>query len=139
MGLVYKASKGIPRRINSLCDRLMLAGFLSARHAIGAEDVNEVVNELALEGTMGSMPAGLNGVKSAETSLDLDVTNLSLDAGAADAISQHLGTLVDSQHGDRLQRLERGMLRLEQTNLETLEILKKLVNSVRKPTDGDAP
>ena len=27
IGLIYKASKGIPRRINSLCDRLLLAGF----------------------------------------------------------------------------------------------------------------
>jgi general secretion pathway protein A len=138
IGLIYKASKGIPRRINSLCDRLLLAGFLAARSAIGAEDVNEVVNELALEGTMGSTPSARSDVNSAPMSLDLDVTRLTLDAGAADAISQHLGTLVDSQQGDRLQRLERGLLRLEQTNLETLELLKKLVNAVRKPPEGGA-
>ena len=138
IGLIYKASKGIPRRINSLCDRLMLAGFLSARHAIGAEDVNEVVNELTLEGTMGTPPVARNGTHSAPASLDLDVSRLSLDAADADAISQHLGTLIDSQQGDRLQRLERGMQRLEQTNLETLDMLKKLVNAVRKPPDGGA-
>jgi putative secretion ATPase (PEP-CTERM system associated) len=135
--LIYKASKGIPRRINSLCDRLLLSGFLSARTAIGVEDVNEVVNELALEGTMGSPPSARNEATNQPTSLDVDVSRLSLDAGAADAISQHLGTLVDSQQGDRLQRLERGLLRLEQTNLQTLEMLKKLVNAVRKSPEGD--
>ncbi len=137
--LIYKASKGIPRRINSLCDRLMLAGYLASRPAIGADDVTEVVNELAHEGTMGGTPSTRGEFTSGPMPLDVDVSRISLDAGAADAFSQHLGSLTGTQTGDRLQRLERSLLRLEQTNLDTLELLKKLVAAVRKPPEGKAP
>ena len=138
VGLIFKASKGIPRRINSLCDRLLLAGFLSAKPAIGADDVNEVVNELALEGTMGAAPGTHGEHTSGPMPLDLDMSRLSLDPSSADTISQHLGSLASLQQGDRLQRLERSLLRLEHINLDTLETLKKLVNAVRKPPEGGA-
>ena len=137
IGLIFKASKGIPRRINSLCDRLLLSGFLSAKPALGAEDVNEVVNELANEGTMGT-PSTRGALAQSPMTLDVDISRLSLDAGAADAISQHLGSLAEGQQGDRLQRLERSLLRVEQINLETLEALRKLVSAVRKPPEGGA-
>ena len=137
IGLIFKASKGIPRRINSLCDRLLLAGFLAAKPAIVAGDVNEVVNELAREGTMG-MPSTRGEFDSGPMPLDVDVSRLSLDAGSAHAISQHLGSLANLQQGDRLQRLERSLLRLEHINLDILETLKKLVNAVRKPPEGGA-
>jgi hypothetical protein len=68
----------------------------------------------------------------------MDMSRLSLDPKSADAISQHLGGLAELQQGDRLQRLERGLLRLESINLETLETLRKLVNAVRKPPPGEA-
>ena len=137
VGLIFKASKGIPRRINSLCDRLLLSGFLSAKAAIGADDVNEVVNELAHEGTMGT-PSTRGDLSSGPMPLDVDVSRMSLDASTADAISQHLGSLAELQQGDRLQRLERSLLRLEQINIDTLETLKKLVNAVRKPPEGES-
>ena len=137
IGLIFKASKGIPRRINSLCDRLLLSGFLSAKTALGADDVNEVVSELASEGTMGT-PSTRGELAPSSMALDVDVTRLSLDAGAADAISQHLDNLAGTQQGDRIQRLERSLMRVEQINLETLDALKKLVNAVRKPPGGDA-
>ncbi len=139
IGLIFKASKGIPRRINSLCDRLMLAGYLASRPAIGADDVTEVVNELAHEGTMGGTPSTRGELTSGRMPLDVDVSRLSLEAGTADAFSQHLGSLTGTQTGDRLQRLERSLLRLEQTHLDTLELLKKLVAAVRKPPEGKAP
>ena len=138
LGLIFKASKGIPRRINSLCDRLLLAGYLAARPAIGADDVTEVVNELAHEGTMGGTPSTRGAFNSGPMPLDVDVSRLSLDASTADAISQHLGSLAGQQQGDRLLRLERSMLRLEQSNLDTLETLKKLVAAARKPPEGNA-
>ena len=137
IGLIFKASKGIPRRINSLCDRLLLSGFLSAKTALGADDVNEVVSELASEGTMGT-PSTRGELAPSSMALDVDVSRLSLDAGAADAISQHLDNLAGTQQGDRIQRLERSLMRVEQINLETLDALKKLVNAVRKPPGGDA-
>ena len=99
--------------------------------------MNEVVSELASEGTMGT-PSTRGELAPSSMALDVDVSRLSLDAGAADAISQHLDNLAGTQQGDRIQRLERSLMRVEQINLETLDALKKLVNAVRKPPGGDA-
>jgi hypothetical protein len=46
---IYAQTGGVPRRINTLCTRLLLAAFLSEKHAIGAKDVERVVAELSEE------------------------------------------------------------------------------------------
>ena len=46
---VYSATGGIPRRINTLCDRILLAGFLSEKNRIGEDDVEAVLAELREE------------------------------------------------------------------------------------------
>ena len=39
---VHQATGGIPRRINALCDRLLLSGFIGSKSLFGAADVGEV-------------------------------------------------------------------------------------------------
>ena len=60
-GLIHSATGGIPRRINTLCNRLMLAGFLGEKHALGPADVqsiaSEIRDELGAEATLASVPA----------------------------------------------------------------------------------
>lgn len=46
---VYLATGGIPRRINAMCNRLMLAGFLAGHHRFAAADVNAVAAEITGE------------------------------------------------------------------------------------------
>jgi putative secretion ATPase (PEP-CTERM system associated) len=46
---IHQHTGGIPRRINTLCTRLLLAAFLSEKHAIGAADVARVTAELSEE------------------------------------------------------------------------------------------
>ena len=46
---IHKACQGIPRRINTLCDRLLLLGFLCERTHLTEADVDEVVREFASE------------------------------------------------------------------------------------------
>jgi putative secretion ATPase (PEP-CTERM system associated) len=46
---IYAHTTGIPRRINTLCTRLLLAAFLSEKHTIAAEDVARVTVELSEE------------------------------------------------------------------------------------------
>ncbi len=55
---IYRASQGIPRRINAVCDRLLLAGFLAGRSALTVADVDEVVKEFAQENAPAARPAG---------------------------------------------------------------------------------
>jgi hypothetical protein len=46
---IYAHTGGVPRRINTLCTRLLLAAFLSEKHAIGTADVERVLAELSEE------------------------------------------------------------------------------------------
>ncbi len=46
---IYRYTAGIPRRVNTLCSRLLLLGFLEEKHAIDREMVASVGNELANE------------------------------------------------------------------------------------------
>jgi len=55
---VHEASGGIPRRINLLFDRLLLAGYLGERREFTAEMVREVATEIAAE-TMASDPVAV--------------------------------------------------------------------------------
>jgi general secretion pathway protein A len=139
---IHGASKGIPRRINSLCDRLLLAGYLAGEPAIDAGNVERVVAELHEEGTMGApgevAPAAMTDRSGA--AIDVDFSRLALDAAAVDDAVSQLGGLAELQQGDRLQRLERSLLRLERINMHTLEMLKKLVDAARRqPTNGESP
>lgn len=47
--MVYRFSKGIPRRINLICSRLLMHGFTFELHSISAADAETVVRELGRE------------------------------------------------------------------------------------------
>ena len=143
---IFKASGGIPRRINAVCDRLLLAGFLSGRTLLTADDVAEVVREFEQENQVPTRPAQATVLSAsgeplmpggmAGAVLDLDLSQLVLPAEQAQAMEQQLAALTADQRGDQLQRLERSLLRLERINVQTLTMLQKLVAAVKKP-DGD--
>ena len=46
---IYDFTGGIPRKINTLCDRLMLFGFLEEIHAFTSAVVNEVISDIRKE------------------------------------------------------------------------------------------
>jgi putative secretion ATPase (PEP-CTERM system associated) len=46
---IYEFTEGIPRRINTICDRLLLYGFLEEKHRIDGEIVKTVAEEIAIE------------------------------------------------------------------------------------------
>ena len=141
---IHKATGGIPRRINAVCDRLLLAGFLGGRTLITVADVAEVVRELDQENavpasraaarravataTDPNMPGGMAGAL-----LDVDLGVVQMGTQELDAMSQQIAALTADQRGDQLQRLERSLLRLERINVQTLAMLTKLVEAVKKP------
>ena len=142
---IFKASGGIPRRINAVCDRLLLAGFLAGRTALTLADADEVVREFAQENAVVSraakapalsatgeplMPGGM-----AAAELDLDLSQIQLSPEAADGMAKQIEALTADQRGDQLQRLERGLLRLERINVQTLNLLRQLVTALKKSGD----
>ncbi len=52
-------------------------------------------------------------------------------------MSKQIAALTADQRGDQLQRLERSLLRLERINVQTLNMLQKLVAAVKKPGGKD--
>lgn len=138
---IHKASGGIPRRINSVCDRLLLLGFLGEKYNISVEDVNEVVAEMHEESGGSNYPTLVTPVggwvqsekRRVDPAFDIDLSNLQIDGDLVDGISQKIDDLGTERHGDRLMRLERSLLRLERVNLEILTMLQKLVLAVKRP------
>jgi general secretion pathway protein A len=62
---IYRHSDGIPRRINTLASRLLLWGYLEERHAIDADAVVQVADELQAELTSTSPVVTPSGVVAA--------------------------------------------------------------------------
>jgi len=144
---IYAASGGIPRRINAIADRLLLAGFLAGRTHLTENDVNEVVNEFQQENRVPERPAstamaaqGASAAGSASSALDIEIDidpgAPSIDPAMAQGMSKQLEQLTADQRGDQLQRLERSLLRLERINVQTLSMMTQLVNALSKnPND----
>ncbi len=137
---VFDATRGIPRRINGVCDRLLLLGFLQGKVDLGIEEVTEVVREMEQESAGPPRMAAHDGSTlqapvSADIDPDIDLDKLKLDPAAAEVMNKQLNSLRAEQRLDQLQRLERSLLRLERINVQTLGMLQKLVGAVRKTTD----
>lgn len=58
---IFRHTGGIPRRINTLCSRLMLLGFLEEKHDVSEAMVTQVAEELAQE--LGAVIAKTPGVE----------------------------------------------------------------------------
>ncbi len=139
---IFKASGGIPRRINLICDRLLLLGFLGNKASFGLQDVNSVSSEIHDESTpppnseLGATPAeddsSLQSLTATGT-IDVDLAKLQVTPALAETISSQINSLSAEQHDSRLRRLELSVARLERINLEVLSMLQKLVTAVSKP------
>lgn len=139
---IFLASGGIPRRVNLICDRLLLLGFLGNKDAIGLADVNEVVSEIHAESAEPSASvandksecqgAGLHegGAQAAY----LNLSKLQVAPGLANAITRHIDDLGAEQYDGRLRRLEGSVLRLERISLEILVMLQKLIAAASRPS-----
>jgi len=133
--LIFKTSQGVPRRINSLCDRLLLLGFMGNKLNLSLGDLNDVLRDIAQEAQTPHKISGSNADSSLGKLLDadqpVDLSRVKLNASELSSLSDELASLSQDQYADRLQRLESGMLRLERINLQTLALLQKLVDAVK--------
>jgi general secretion pathway protein A len=140
---IHLASQGIPRRINSICDRVLLLGFMENRKHLTRADVEEVVREFAEEGRLPAKtvrpmrrawndPGADADVAMATRPVDVDLLSLRLDPEIAEGMARQLNDLGGAHREDRLQRLEQSLMRLERTNLQTLATLQELVRAIIK-------
>lgn len=138
---IFLASGGIPRRINSLCDRLLLSGFLTGKREFTLADVDVVARELREETYAPQFVASENGgVSSAEGSdarltdscvLDIDLSRIELASSTADEANRVIVDMKNVLSDQRIARIERSMIRIERTSAATLTLLQQLVNAIR--------
>lgn len=145
---IFKASGGIPRRINFICDRLLLLGYLGNKDAFELEDVNEVVNEIHAESETPTNKAfedtsnwtGSDVADLTEPQLiNGDLVKFKVTPAVAGSICRQIDALGVEQYDGRMRRLEGSVLRLERINLEILVMLQKLVSAVRSPSQEGSP
>ncbi len=138
-GAIFKATRGIPRRINSICDRLLLLGFLAEKTHLTRADVEEVVQETTEEAAIPAKPFEPVGsalhAGNSELVPDIDLSQINLAPDAARQMSGQLATLMAEQKLDQLQRVERSLLRLERQNVQVISLLQKLVSAVKTTSD----
>lgn len=136
---IFRASAGIPRRINSLCDRLLLMGFLENKTGFSGEDVESVAREIyeetlapssTSEDVGGGEPLAVAPADTGAGEADWPVAGADGQNGQDAA---HVVACLNATHvGERLLRLERSLLRLEHINSVTLGLLRQLFADVRK-------
>ena len=97
---IYTFSAGIPRRINTLCNRLLLAAMLSEEHVISATSVDATAEEMKLE--LSSAPGGV---------------------GAGTPPLHGDGRTVDTEP---IVGLEERVVRLERAMTATLDLLQQM-------------
>jgi hypothetical protein len=115
---IYAFSGGIPRRINTMCDRLLLSGFLSGKHSFSGADASAVVAEIREEvhsapaSSASPQPASGSGTGSngADRYGNLpSIADLKLDPETAAKAANFISGLRAGQVEERLARLERSM------------------------------
>ena len=111
---IYQATGGVPRRINAVCDRILLSGYLAGKREFTRDDVDMVAAEM-LDETVGAesapaaeVPPGTGADKAMTPRLrPIDPTRLHLDPKSADEASRLLAKMQSDPIEERLTRLER--------------------------------
>ncbi len=122
---IHSASEGVPRRINLLCDRLLLSAYLSDSQVVGVDDVRAIAGEMEQElgGTGATQRATLSGA-------------LPLPMGRTAASD------VTGIPNDRIAGLEDRVATLEASNELLLNLIKRVLRILRgtsnEPSRNDA-
>lgn len=154
---IYQHSGGIPRRINAVCDRLLLQGYLSETTHFTLDAMQEVMAEIHTENSappadplngqgawvhLSRTPSAAPPMRDAQAwdeAGEADMAEFELDGALVDGVNEQLTRVSAEQLSDRLLRIERSVLRQERISLEILNALKKIASGARKlPPSGQA-
>lgn len=123
---IFEHSQGIPRRINALCDRVMLAAFLSEQGWISSEIVEQTAAEMREEQVGPESGAGADyGRLTGGMSSAVDLQRLLANPQAA-------RTLAEIGPGYDATRIEERLALLERTLSTTLNALTQLIGSAQQ-------
>lgn len=126
---IHKHTDGVPRRINTLCDRLLLAAFLGDRSSISAQDVQTVAEE-QIEELGGDRDVAVGGPPRSLLHNDgLDP----LDPGLAPSVfRQPMRELSALGKDQQIAQLEERIEMLEASNAMMFNLLRKVLRILRQ-------
>lgn len=114
--LIHAFTGGIPRRINTLCTRALLAAYLSDKHVIEVEDVERAIAEFNEEfGEDAPAEAPPNGAEHAAAN----------SAGEAD--EETLADPIAVEGTPNVAKLERRIMGLERAISITVNLLRQVI------------
>lgn len=131
---IFEATAGVPRRINTLCDRLLLACFLAERHVVAAADVDEARREIVEE--LGESP------QQRADAIDLPAGLADTPGGGLDAELQALlrtDAPAASGIAERVARLEDRIALLEASTNMMYGTMKRVLKMLRDQSDVASP
>jgi hypothetical protein len=130
---IYAFTAGIPRRVNLVCNRLMLAGFLGEIHLLTANDVETVASEIKDElGVVNKeTPQRQNDEREDPASnqgpdIELSKDSLGVSDGVPSVKEPAPRSISDGE-------IEARLARLEKTLAVVLTLLRRLVRAVEPP------
>jgi putative secretion ATPase (PEP-CTERM system associated) len=133
-GLIHAVTGGVPRRINTLCNRLLLSAYLGERHVLQTSDVQaiarEIREELGPETMLAAVPAAMLREPASGSAYPASGSGFAPPGESASVLPQ-------------LRALEERMARLERSLDGTLDLLHRLVKPEQqqpgKPGKPGAP
>jgi general secretion pathway protein A len=140
---IFDVSGGIPRRINSVCDRLLLLGFLENKDTLTATDVGEVAREIHEESgpaLVPILPANYNSSNislggGGSSSYAFNSNKFQLNGDLSHSALDKINNIENQQQDNRFERIEQSILRLESLNSEMLSFLKEIFISLSAPPE----
>lgn len=125
--MVHAFTVGIPRRINTLCNRVLLAAYLAEKHSIGNEEIEDVIVELNKEfgEVAADNPEGTGHANSGAS-----------DNGARTPADAQSTMVVDSAD---VMRLERRIARVEKAMTTTISLLRQVIVATNARSAAPVP
>lgn len=133
---IFRVTDGIPRRINSLCDRLLLSGFLEDKRSFDVQDVELIAQEFLAETSASHAKHDLSIATTADDSTVIDdnvvrAATFQSDYQQIEAEYKHAGTLSPDTTVSRLHHIEQGLIRLETSMLRVERSNQAAMNMFR--------
>jgi hypothetical protein len=133
---IFAFTSGIPRRVNLVCNRLLIAGFLNEKHVLDAADVEMVAGELKEELGMVGRPEAV-AEEVAEESMKPRAPGIAsampaTDRGEPPRLKEDLvySAPSSSQSPSEPIDLQGRVLRLEKTLAHVLGMLRRVVRVI---------
>ncbi|MGZ3160132.1 MAG: XrtA/PEP-CTERM system-associated ATPase, partial [Burkholderiaceae bacterium] len=101
---IYEFTGGIPRKINTFCDRLFLMGYLEEIHDFTIEEINKVIGDIRQE---FDLPYATESSNDLSTASQADSEQASVD----------------------LEKIDERLAKMERSVVSVLDALKKIVSA----------